>query len=158
MFSKEVEVRMVINNTKGMTSRGAVIVLIAALIIAVPIATYLFLAPPRIVTETVTEPTSLEELQELIEAGDIDVGTVYDMNVTARYHTIHGDDVLGLDCASCHVAPEYSDDYLYQRKYKEPGLRDSPGIVDRATCLSCHKAGGIPGRLYGTAGDNTGDE
>jgi hypothetical protein len=30
--------------------------------------------------------------------------------------------------------------------------------VDRATCLSCHKVGGIPGRLYGTAGDNTGDE
>lgn len=146
-----------IKNKRGITTQGAAIVIIAAIIIATPIAAYLLTAPPRIVTETVKEPTTLKELLEKLETGEIDVGTVYDMNVTARYHVIHGD-VLGLDCESCHVAPEYSDEYLYQRKYKEPDLRESPGIVDRGTCLSCHKSGGIPGRLYGTVGNSTDGE
>jgi hypothetical protein len=137
------------NRTKGITNLGAIVVIIAAIIVAVPVAWYLAGAPPRIVTEIVEEPTSLRRLAEMIRNGTIDVGTEYSMNITGRYHTIHG--VLGSDCATCHVAPQYDDDYLYQRKYKEPDLNDS-GIVDRGRCLSCHKEGGTASELYGDIG------
>ena len=137
------------NRSKGITSLGALIIIVAAIIVAVPVAWYLAGSPPITVTEIVEEPTSLKSLAEMIRDGTIDVGTSYSMNLTDRFHTIHG--VVGSDCATCHVAPQYDDEYLYQRKYKEPDLNDY-GIVDRGRCLSCHKDGGAASELYGTIG------
>lgn len=103
------------------------------------------------VEKTVKEYASLKELAEKIRTGEIDVGNDYSMALNGRYHTIHNK-VLGLDCSSCHVAGNYSEDYLYQRKYKVP-IRGAPGVVDRGACLGCHKEGGIASELFGTAAD-----
>lgn len=139
------------NKKRGLTSSGAIVVLIAAVIIAAPIAWYFLGIPPMIVEKPVIEPLSVNVLAEMIRNGTIDVGTDYSMDPTARYHKIHSE-ILGLSEEACHIGDEYSEDFLYQRKYKEPDLRDSPGVVDRATCLSCHRAGGPASELYGIEG------
>jgi hypothetical protein len=135
-------------NKRGLTSSGAIVILIAAAIIAAPIAWYILEVPPLIVEKPVIEPVTIKVLAEMIRNGTIDVGTDYSMDPTARYHKIHSE-ILGLSEIACHIDDEYSEDFLYQRKYKEPGLRDSPGVVDRAICLSCHREGGTANELYG---------
>lgn len=91
----------------------------------------------------------IQSTSKAIEEGQIDVGTVPDMELGNRYHNIHNE-VLAMDCMSCHIS-DYSDDYLYQRKYKIP-VRGMPGPVDRGACLSCHREGGMAKTvLYGSA-------
>jgi hypothetical protein len=135
-------------NKRGLTSTGAIVIIIAACVIAAPIAWYFLGIPPMIVEKPVIEPVTISVLAEMIRNGTIDVGTDYSMAPTARYHVIHSD-ILGLSEEACHIDDEYSEDFLYQRKYKEPDLRDSPGVVDRAICMSCHRAGGTANELYG---------
>ncbi len=136
--------------TTGITTFGAIIVILAAIIIAAPTAVYLLTTPPIEVEIIVKVPKTLPEIIADLRSGAIVVGNEYSMDPTARYHEIHT--VLGLDCQTCHTTQNYSEDYLYQRKYIElnPG---NPGVIDRGTCLSCHKTGGVASELYGTVGD-----
>ena len=93
------------------------------------------------------EYVTLKELAEKIRSGEIDVGNDYSMSLNGRFHTIHSK-VLGLDCSACHVS-SYAEDYIYQGKYEKSG--GAPGVVDRSTCLGCHKEGGIATPWYGSA-------
>jgi hypothetical protein len=135
-------------NNSGLSSLGAIVIIVAAIIIAAPVAWYFLSVPPLVVEKPVVQPVPISDLAEMIRNGTINVGTDYSMDPTARYHKIHSD-VLGLAEIACHIADEYSNDFLYQRKYKAPGLRDSPGVVDRTICLSCHREGGTANELYG---------
>jgi mono/diheme cytochrome c family protein len=135
----------------GITTIGAIVIIMAAIIIAAPTAIYLLNTPPVEVEKIVKVPKTLPEIVDDIRSGEIEVGDEYSMDPTARYHEIHAE-VLGLNCLSCHTVQNYSEDYLYQRKYVELQPED-PGVIDRGTCLSCHKPGGISRPLYGTIED-----
>jgi len=88
----------------------------------------------------------ISDVAKKIKNGEIDVGKNYGMGLEERYHKIHNE-VLKIDCSSCHIE-KYSDNYLYQRKYKE----FENGPVDRGICLGCHKENGpAETKLYGTA-------
>ena len=137
--------------TTGITTFGAIVVILAAIIIAAPTAVYLLNTPPVEVETIVKVPRTLPEIIADLRSGAIVVGNEYSMDPTARYHEIHAE-VLGLDCQTCHTTQNYSEDYLYQRKYNELNPGD-PGVIDRGTCLSCHKTGGVASELYGTIGD-----
>ncbi len=87
------------------------------------------------------DSVNLAELAEDIRNGNFDVGTKYSTDFSAgRFHKIHTD-VLGLSCSTCHAGTEYQPDFATLRKYEnDPGT--SPGMVDRSSCLGCHKTGG----------------
>ena len=104
------------------------------------------------VTETLTQTQtlSLAELAEMILKGEINVGDKYGMGLGERFHNIHTV-VLGLSCSACHQAKEYPDDYLYIRKaVVEEKVEEGhlPGVVDRGTCMSCHRENSVARTLY----------
>ncbi len=75
-------------------------------------------------------------------------GAKYSMNVEdGRFHNIHATGQK-LACETCHAGTEYQPDFVTLSKYADDGGA-SPGIVDRAACLGCHKAGGIATAWYG---------
>ncbi|MET1127881.1 MAG: hypothetical protein ABWW70_00980 [Thermoproteota archaeon] len=104
------------------------------------------------VTQTVTVPRvlSLAEIAEMIRKGEIDVGDKYGMKFGERFHNIHVK-VLGLSCKACHQSPKYADDYLYIRKaVVEEEVKEGrmPGVVDRGTCMSCHRENSVARTFY----------
>jgi hypothetical protein len=104
------------------------------------------------VTQTVAKPQvlSLAEIAEMIRKGEIDVGDKYGMEFGERFHNIHVK-VLGLSCKACHQAPKYADDYLYIRKaVVEEEVKEGhmPGVVDRGTCMSCHRDNSVAKTFY----------
>ena len=75
-------------------------------------------------------------------------GAMYSMDAeNGRFHKVHTAD-QGLACESCHGGTEYRADFVTLSKYDGNG-GGSPGIVDRAACLGCHKAGGMATAWYG---------
>jgi|GEM_PF-3045943 len=95
-------------------------------------------------------PRNLAELAKAIQdhSPSVPVGDKINTAFGARFHNIHAV-TMGLPCTNCHVGPAYAQDYLYVRKYELPP--GAPGVVDRSTCLGCHKEGGVASAWYGDA-------
>ena len=84
---------------------------------------------------------------------DLHLGGLYNTQFGGRFHNIHVA-AIGLPCSNCHVGPAFAHDYLYVRKTELPP--GAPGMVDRSSCLGCHKEGGVADAWYGNATSETG--
>ncbi len=83
----------------------------------------------------------IDEAARAARSGAAGVGDRYAIHFGNRFRNIHPV-YLGLPCTNCHVDPEYAADYPLPRKVEGvPG--GAPGVVDRSTCLGCHKEGGV---------------
>lgn len=91
----------------------------------------------------------VEGLSQQIKAGKVKVGTKASLSLDGRFHNIHNK-VVGLPCSACHVA-QPKEQFLLLRK-DDKLAAGAPGIVDRNTCLSCHREGGPATAFYGAAG------
>ncbi len=109
-------------------------------------------APQEVVKEVPKEvtkevPMTLPATADAIHKGEIDVGKEYGLALEQRYHKIHTT-VLGLECASCHLAKADATNKVSSAWNVSP---QAPGPVDRRGCLGCHHAG-PGGDLYGSIG------
>lgn len=94
------------------------------------------------------KPMNLRQIAKAIAEGKIKVGVVPDTEIGNRYHNIHNE-VLGLECESCHISKQAPDSLLITRD--QPPAEGAPGVIDRGSCLSCHKENGPAAtKLYGT--------
>lgn len=91
---------------------------------------------------------ALGAVAEEVRNGKVDVGKTYGMAPDARFHRIHTD-VIGLECASCHVDSPAPSVALFTARPAVDISPNVPGPVDRRNCQGCHRAG--PARdIYGT--------
>lgn len=92
-------------------------------------------------------PTSLPVLAEKIRKGQIDVGKEYGVAPDSRYHKIHAE-VLALECAACHAEKFPAGTEIFAVPPAVDVSQDSPGPIDRRSCLGCH-IGGAAFKAYG---------
>jgi hypothetical protein len=97
------------------------------------------------------EESGLADTAEMIRDGEIEVGSVYSVDLKkGRFHKIHTDKIL-LDCGNCHTGAVYKEDYLLINKEKALTSRQinkTDGRVEKSVCLGCHLKGGVATTFY----------
>jgi hypothetical protein len=105
-------------------------------------------AAPEAFDETTVPELGAALLALQIREGDIAIDRMTTMEMGGRFHTIHTK-YMAMSCAGCHQGVEFPENAQFLRKGEFP-VATQPGVVDRYSCISCHRGeGSIATQIYG---------
>jgi hypothetical protein len=94
-------------------------------------------------------PPDLRAYAKSVRDGKAGVGKELSMDhKKGRFHKIHAIVTKKDECGTCHVDEEYvPTDFLLVRK-DDPLPEKAPGVVDRGSCLACHRLDSVARPWY----------